>query len=145
VVPLLAELLSVPTGDRYPPLNLTPQKRKERTLHAQLAQVEGLAAQQPVLMAWEDVHWSDRTTRESLDLLVDRVPALRVLVIITFRPEFTPPWIGHPHVTILTLSRLPAKQRAEMVAHVTSGKALPKEIAQQIMIAPTASRCLSRS
>ena len=133
VVPLLAELLSVPTSDRYPPLNLTPQKRKERTLHAQLAQVEGLAAQQPVLMVWEDVHWSDPTTRELLDLLVDRVPALRVLVIITFRPEFTPPWIGHPHVTILTLSRLPAKQRAEMVAHVTSGKALPKEIAQQII------------
>jgi len=90
-VPLLADLLNIPTGDRYPPLNLTPQKRKERTLLAQLAQVEGLAAQQPVLMVFEDVHWSDPTTRESLDLLIDRVFALRVLVIITFRPEFTPP------------------------------------------------------
>jgi predicted ATPase len=78
-VPLLADLLSIPTGDRYPPLNLTPQKRKEKTLHAQLAQIEGLAARQPVLMAFEDVHWSDPTTRESLDLLIDRVPALRVL------------------------------------------------------------------
>jgi predicted ATPase len=68
-VPLLAELLSIPTGNRYPPLNLTPQKRKEKTLHAQLAQVEGLAAQQPVLMVWEDVHWSDPTTRDALDLL----------------------------------------------------------------------------
>jgi class 3 adenylate cyclase len=75
-VPLLADLLSIPTGDRYPPLNLTPQKRKEKTLHAQLAQVEGLAARQPVLMVWEDVHWSDPTTRESLDLLIDRVPTL---------------------------------------------------------------------
>ena len=101
-VPLLADLLSIPIGDRYPPLNLTPQKRKEKTLHAQLAQVEGLAARQPVLMVWEDVHWSDPTTRESLDLLIDRVPTLRVLVIITFRPEFTPPWIGRPHVTMLT-------------------------------------------
>jgi class 3 adenylate cyclase len=99
-VPLLADLLSIPTGDRYPPLNLTPQKRKEKTLHAQLAQVEGLATQQPVLMVWEDVHWSDPTTRESLDLLVDRVPPLRVLVIMTFRPEFAPPWVGRPHVTI---------------------------------------------
>ena len=133
VVPLLADLLSIPTGDRYPPLNLTPQKRKEKTLQAQVAQVEGLAARQPVLMVFEDVHWSDPTTRELLDLLVDRVPALRVLVIITFRPEFTPPWIGRPHVTMLTLNRLPPRQRAEMIAHVTGGKALPKEIADQII------------
>jgi tetratricopeptide (TPR) repeat protein len=133
VVPLLADLLSIPTGNRYPPLDLTPQKRKEKTLHAQLAQVEGLARQQPVVMVWEDVHWSDPTTRESLDLLVDRVAVLRVLVIITFRPEFAPPWIGRPHVTILNLNRLPPRQRAEMVAHVTGGKTLPKEIAEQIL------------
>jgi class 3 adenylate cyclase len=93
-VPLLADLLAIPTGDRYPPLSLTPQKRKEKTLHAQLAQVEGLAARKPVLMVWEDVHWSDPTSRESLDLLVDRVAMLRVLLIITFRPEFMPPWVG---------------------------------------------------
>jgi predicted ATPase len=133
VVPLLADLLSIPTGDRYPPLNLTPQKRKEKTLHAQVAQVEGLAARQPVLMVFEDVHWSDPTTRESLDLLIDRVSTLRVLVIITFRPEFTPPWVGHPHVTMLNLSRLPPRLRAQMITHVTSGKALPKEIADQII------------
>jgi predicted ATPase len=72
-VPLLADLLSIPIGDRYPPLNLTPQKRKERALHAQVAQVEGLSARQPVLMAFEGVHWSDPTTRESLDLLIDGV------------------------------------------------------------------------
>jgi len=108
-VPLLANLLSIPTGDRYPPLNLTPQKRKEKTLHAQLAQVEGLAARQPVLMVFEDVHWSDPTTRESLDLLVDRVATVRVLVILTFRPEFTPPWLGRPHVTLLSLNRLPPR------------------------------------
>jgi class 3 adenylate cyclase len=88
VIPLLAELLSIPTGGHYQTLNLTPQKRKEKTLHAQLAQVEGLAARQPVLMVFEDVHWSDPTTRESLDLLIDRIPMLRVLLIITFRPEF---------------------------------------------------------
>jgi tetratricopeptide (TPR) repeat protein len=132
-ISLLADLLSIPTGNRYPPLNLTPQKRKEKTLHAQLAQVEGLAAQQPVLMVWEDVHWSDPTTRESLDLLVDRVPTLGVLVIITFRPEFAPPWVGRPHVTILTLNRLPPRQRAEMIAYVTGGKTLPREIADQIV------------
>jgi len=132
-VPLLAGLLSIPTGDRYLPLNLTPQKNKEKTLLAQLAQVEGLAAQQPVLMVWEDVHWSDPTTRESLDLLIDRVPAFRVLVIITFRPEFAPPWGGRPHVTLLSLSRLPRRHRAKMIALVTAGKSLPKEVADQII------------
>ncbi|HKD74167.1 MAG TPA: hypothetical protein VKB76_01680, partial [Ktedonobacterales bacterium] len=86
-----------------------------------------------VLMVWEDVHWSDPTTRESLDLLIDRVATLRVLVIITFRPEFTPPWVGRPHVTMLTLNRLPRRQGAEMIAHVTGGKALPKEISDQIV------------
>jgi class 3 adenylate cyclase len=93
-VPLLADLLSIPIRDRYRPLNLSSQKRKEKTLLAQLAQVEGLAVQQPVLMVFEDVQWSDPTTRESFDLLIDRVPTLRVLVMITFRPEFTPPWVA---------------------------------------------------
>jgi predicted ATPase len=82
---------------------------------------------------WEDVHWSDLSTRESLDLIVDRVPTLRALVILTFRPEFTPPWIDRPQETLLTLSRLPPRQRAEMIAHVTGGKALPKEVADQIV------------
>jgi tetratricopeptide (TPR) repeat protein len=132
-VPLLADLLSIPTGDRYPSLSLTPQKRKERTLRAQLMQVEGLAARQPVLIVFEDVHWSDPTTQEFLDLLIDRVSALRVLIIITFRPEFTPPWIGRPQVTLLGLRRLPPRQRAEMITHVTGGKTMPKEIADQII------------
>ena len=132
-VPLLADLLSIPTGDRYPPLNFTPQKRKEKTLHVQVAQVEGLAARQPLLMLWEDIHWSDPTTLESLDLLIDRAATLRVLVILTFRPEFTPPWVGRPHVTLLSLNRLPPRHRAEMIAHVTGGKTLPKEIADQII------------
>src|SRR5262249_39320825 len=133
MVPLLADLLSIPTGDRYPPLDLTPQKRKEKTLQAQVTQLEGLAVRKPGPTVWEDVHWSDPTTREYLDLLVDRVPALRVLVIITFRPEFTPPWIGRSCVTMLTLNRLPRRQGAEIIAHVTGGKALPKEIEDQIV------------
>src|SRR6202011_2431359 len=90
VVPLLADLLSIPTGGRYPALDLTPQKRKEKTLRALVAQVEGLAARQPVLMLFEDIHWSDPTTRELLDLLVDRAPTLCVFVIITYPPEVTP-------------------------------------------------------
>ena len=83
-VPLLAALLSLPTSDRYPPLNLTPQKGKEKTLKALVAQVEGLAACQPVLMVVEDAHWIDPTSLELLDLTVDRVPSLSALLIITF-------------------------------------------------------------
>jgi class 3 adenylate cyclase len=132
-VPLLADLLSIPTGDRYPAVNLTPHKQKEKMLRAQLAQVEGLASHQPVMMVFEDIHWSDPTTLESLDLLIDRVPALRVLVIITFRPEFSPSWVGRPQVTLLSLSRLSPRQRAEVITHVTGGKLLPQEIADQII------------
>ena len=133
VVPLIADLLSISTGDRYPPIDLKPQKRKEKTLAALIAQVEGLSAKEPVLMVFEDVHWSDATTRELLDLLIDGVPRLHVLVIITFRPEFTPSWVGRPHVTLLALNRLPPRQRAVMISHVTRGKALPKEITDQII------------
>jgi class 3 adenylate cyclase len=131
-VPLLADLLSIPTGDQYPALNLTPHKRKEKTLRALLAQVEGLASRQPVMMMFEDVHWSDPTTLESLELLIDRVPSLRVLVIVTFRPEFIPSWVGRPQVTLLSLSRLSPRQRAELIMHVTGGKLLPQEIVDQI-------------
>jgi predicted ATPase len=111
----------------------TSARHDGRHFCALQAQIEGLAAQQPVLMVWEDIQWSDPTTRESLDLLIERVSSLRVLVIITFRPEFTPQWAGRPHVTLLTLSRLSPQQRAEMITGVTAGKALPKEIADQIV------------
>ena len=133
VARLFADLLSIPTRERYPPLDLTPQKRKEKTLAALVAQIEGLSAREPLLMVYEDIHWSDPTTRESLDLLVERIPHHRILAIITFRPEFSPPWLGRPHVTMLTLNRLPPKRRGEMIAHITRGKVLPKEIADQIV------------
>jgi class 3 adenylate cyclase/tetratricopeptide (TPR) repeat protein len=131
--PLLAALLSLPAGARYPPLNLTPQKQKERTLRALVAQVEGLAARQPVLRLFEDAQWSDPTSLELLDLIIDRVPALPVLLIVTFRPEFTPPWAGRRHVTSLVLDRLAPRHRAEMIARITGGKALPEEFADQIV------------
>src|SRR5450755_255122 len=128
----LADLLSIPIGERYPPFNHAPQERKEKTLRALLAQVEGIAARQPVVMVFEDLHWSDPSTLELLDMTVDRVPRLALLLVMTFRPEFKPPWIGRPHVTILTLNRLPVRQRAEMIAHLAGTMAFPKEIANQI-------------
>jgi hypothetical protein len=131
--PLLAALLSLPTGERYPPLNFTPQKQKEKTLQALVSQVAGLAARQPLLMLFEDAHWSDPTSLELLDLIIDRVPAAPALLIITFRPEFTARWIGRPQVTALLLNRLAPRQRAEMIVGVTGGKFLPEEIAEQIV------------
>jgi hypothetical protein len=131
--PLLAALLSLPIGERYPPLNLTPQRQKEKTLQALVGQVEGLAARQPVVMLFEDAQWSDPTSLELHDLIIDRVPALPVLLIVTFRPEFTPPWTGRPHVTFCALNRLSPRQRAEMIAGVTGDKTLPHEIVEQIV------------
>jgi predicted ATPase len=133
VAPPLADLLSVPTYDRYPPLSLTPQKRKEKTLRALLAQFEGLAAHRPVLTVYEDAHWIDPTSLELLDLAVDRVMALPVLLLITFRPEFASRWIGRSHVTLVRLGGLPRRQRPQMITRVTGGKPVPKDIADQII------------
>jgi class 3 adenylate cyclase/tetratricopeptide (TPR) repeat protein len=131
--PLIAELLSIPSTGRYPPLELTPQMRKEKTLRALLAQFEGLAARQPVLMLLEDAHWSDPTSIELLDLIVDRASSLRLLLIVTFRPEFAAPWTGRPHVSVLSLSRLRPREQGAIIAGVTGGKSLPNEVAEQII------------
>jgi tetratricopeptide (TPR) repeat protein len=132
-VPLPAGLLSIPTGDRYPALDLTPQKRKEKTLRALVGQIEGMAARQPVLLVVEDAHWADPTSLELFDLIVERASNLPLLAIVTFRPEFVPPWVGRPQVTLISLNRLPRRLRAEMIAHVSGGKVLPQEIADQII------------
>src|SRR5215469_15324294 len=84
VAPLIAALLSIPTGQRYPPLNLTPDAQKQRTLNAIVEQLVGLASQRPVLAVYEDVHWVDPSTLALLELVIDRVQHLRVLAIITF-------------------------------------------------------------
>src|SRR5215475_6780721 len=131
---LLAPLLSIPTGERYPPLSLTPERQKERTLAALTDQVIGLAAAKPVLMIVEDVHWIDPTTLESIDLTIARVETLRVLVVITFRPEFQPTWLDRPHVTSVTLNRLSKRQVAEMVDGLTGGRALPPAVLEQIIV-----------
>ncbi|WP_026620844.1 putative ATPase/class 3 adenylate cyclase (plasmid) [Ensifer sp. WSM1721] len=133
VAPLLAALLSLQTGDRYPPLELSPHRQKGRTLEVFVDQLIGLAAHQPVLAVYEDVHWADPTSLELLDLVVDRVQDSPVLVLITFRSEFLPRWLRYPHVTALTLSRLSCRQGAAMVETLTGGRALPTEVLDQIV------------
>jgi class 3 adenylate cyclase/predicted ATPase len=130
--PLIAELFSMPTEGRYKPLELSPQKRREKTLHALVAQVEGLARHQ-ALIVFEDIHWIDPTSLELLDLIVERVPRLSAMLVVTFRPESAPPWIGRPPVTLMRLERLQPRDRAEMIAELTRDNVLPKAMVDQII------------
>jgi predicted ATPase len=130
---LLAEMLSLPTEGRFPPLQLTPQRKKEKTFAALLRQLKGLARQRPVLMLFEDVHWIDPSSRELLDLLVERVARLPVLLLVTFRPEFQPPWSGQAHVTFLVLNRLDRREGATLVRRVTGAEALPGDVVAEIV------------
>ncbi|MBS1236389.1 MAG: adenylate cyclase, partial [Proteobacteria bacterium] len=132
VAPLLAAMLSLPL-DRYPPLNLSPQKQRDKTLEALAGQVEALAQRQPVLMIYEDVHWIDTTTQEVLDLLVPRLLTLPVLLILTHRPEYSAKWAGQAHATLLGLTRLGSRQGAELVTRVAGRKALPAEVLERIV------------
>ncbi|MBV8735907.1 MAG: AAA family ATPase [Alphaproteobacteria bacterium] len=132
-VALLADLLCVPCAERCPLPNLSPQRKKERTLEALIRQLEGLARQQPVLMVFEDAHWIDPTSRELLDLTVERVRNLPVLLIVTFRPEFQPPWTGQPQVTMLALNRLDRHDRTVLIDQIVGGKELPDEVTYQIV------------
>jgi predicted ATPase len=132
LAPLFAAMLSLPL-DRYPPLGLSPQRQKEMTLEALAGQVEALAQRQPVLMIYEDVHWIDATSQEALDLLVPRLRDLRVLLIVTYRPEYIPKWSEQAHITTLGLNRLGRRQGAELVRKLGRGKVFPQEILNQIV------------
>ena len=131
-LPLLAALLSLPHPAGYPPLTLSPQKQKEKTHEALVAWLCAEAKQQAVTYAWEDLHWADPSTLELLTLFLDQVPTTRLLAVLTFRPEFTPPWGSHSYLSQLTLSRLGRSHVEMMVEKVTGGKALPREVVQQI-------------
>jgi len=131
-VALIADLLSLPPLEHHPLPSLSPQRKKEKTLEALIRQLEGLARRQPIAMVFEDAHWIDPTSRELLDLVVERVRSLPVLLIVTFRPEFQPPWTGQAQVTMLALNRLDRRDRAALVGQIAGGKALPDEVIDQI-------------
>jgi class 3 adenylate cyclase/tetratricopeptide (TPR) repeat protein len=133
VAPLFAALLSIPFGERYPPLALSPTQQRRRTLAALLDQLERLARRQPVLLSFEDAHWADATSLELLDLTLERVRRLPVLALFTFRAEFEPPWTGLPNVSTLTLGRLDRDDVESMVARVAGGRLLPDEVMNQIV------------
>src|SRR4029453_852183 len=110
-----------------------PQREKQKTQEALVAWLLEEAEHTPVYCAWEDLHWADPSTVELLHLLLEQIPTTRMLTVLTFRPEFTPPWGVHSYLSHMTLSRLGRKQVGEMVDKVTGGRALPPEILQQIV------------
>ena len=125
---LIADLLGIPGGTRSAIDAMSPVQRKWLLLRTFLAQLERLAAVGPVLMVLEDAHWLDPTSRELFDQIIDRLQRLPVLLVVTFRPVLFPPWIGFPHVTLLTLNRLTQPQARLLVERVAGGKALPSEV-----------------
>jgi class 3 adenylate cyclase/predicted ATPase len=132
-VPLLAALLSLPLPAHAPPLTLTPQRQRQKTLEALLAWLCAEATRHPVLFIVEDLHWIDPSTLEFLTLLLAQEPTARILTVLTCRPEFHPPWPLRAHVTLLTLSRLAHPQAAQMMRRMTGDRTLPLEIVQQVV------------
>src|SRR5262249_21107084 len=130
---LFAEMLSLANDGRYPAPELGPQQRRQKTLEALFAQVETFECKNPVLMIFEDAHWTDPTSLEAFGRTVDRIKSLRVLLIVTYRPEFEPPWIGRPYVTALTINRLGEREIAAIIEHVAGNKGLPANIRQDII------------
>jgi class 3 adenylate cyclase/tetratricopeptide (TPR) repeat protein len=133
VAPLFAALLSIPFGDRYPPLAYSPAQQRRRTLAALLDQFEGHARRQPILLLFEDAHWADATSLELLDLVVERARHLPIFALITYRPDFEPPWVGLANVGALTLGRLDRRDAESIATHVTHGRALPAEVMKEIV------------
>ena len=130
---LFAEMLSLPNDGRYPTLELTPEQRREQTFEALRLQIEALTSSRPVLMILEDAHWADPTSLEAFGQTVDQIVKLRVLLIVTFRPEFAPPWIGRSHVTALTINRLTDRDVRAMIDRFVGNKLLSAEVRQDII------------
>jgi predicted ATPase len=130
---LFADMLSLPNDGRYPTLELTPEQRRHRTLEALISQVEALARQSPVLMIFEDAHWTDPTSLEAFGRVVECIRRLPVLLIVTFRPDFDAPWIGRPHVTFMAINRLGERDIGAMIDRVVGNKPLAARIRQDIV------------
>jgi tetratricopeptide (TPR) repeat protein len=126
-------MLSLPNDGRYPALELTRQQRRQKTLEALTTQIETLSRQQPVLMIFEDAHWTDPTSLEAFGRAVDRIRTLRVLLLVTFRPEFDAPWVGRPYVTALTINRLAEHEANAMIDRIVGNKQLSASIRQDII------------
>jgi predicted ATPase len=132
-LPLLAALLSLPHPEGAPPLTLSPQRQKQKTQEALVAWIIEEAEKAAVCCVWEDLHWADPSTLDFLTLFLEQIPTSRLLAVLTFRPDFTPPWRPHSHIAQLTLNRLGRQPIESMVEKLTAGKPFPREVVQQIV------------
>jgi predicted ATPase len=126
-------MLSLPNDGRYPKLDQTSDQRRQRTLAALVSETEALTQQNPVLMIFEDALWADPTTLELFGRVVDRIRTLRVLMIVTFRPDFQAPWIGRHYVTPITINRLGEREIGAIIDRVAGNKPLPANIRRDII------------
>jgi class 3 adenylate cyclase/predicted ATPase len=133
-LPLFTALLSLATPSTYPALNLSPQKQKERTLQALLRVMLAQTERQATVSVWEDLHWVDPSSLEFLSLLIEQIPTTKLLLVLTFRPEFTPSWKPRSHISQLVLNRLGKKQVEAMIEQAAAGKFLPTEVIEQIRV-----------
>ncbi len=132
-LPLLAALLSLPHPEGYPPLTLSPQKQKQKTQEALVAWIVEEAEKAAVYCAWEDLHWADPSTLEFLTLFLDQIPTSRLLAVLTFRPDFTPPWRSRSHIAQLTLNRLGRSRSRRWWRKSLMVNAFRREVMQQIV------------
>ena len=132
IVPLFAVLLSLPGGDRYGPLHLTPQQLRDRTVEALIDQVLALSRQRPVLFVVEDMHWIDPSTQDLVGEIMVRVADHAVFMLITHRPVDTSFWTGHPHLSSVALNRL-GREQSEEIVHSVGGQDLTNAIVARIV------------
>ena len=130
---LLAEMLSLPNDGRYPAGELAPQQRRQKTMEALIGRIEAISRQTTVLMVLEDAHWADPSSLEVFGRLVDKIDRLRVLLFVTFRPEFAAPWIGRPLVTALTINRLAPREVIALIDLVAGDRPLAENIREDIV------------
>jgi class 3 adenylate cyclase/tetratricopeptide (TPR) repeat protein len=134
VVPLYAEIMSIPIPeDRYPALGMTPKQQRDATLDAIVGWALEVAESKPVLHVWEDLHWADPTTRELLGLYIDQSPTVPILNVLTYRPDFVPPWPMRSHMTPITLNRLERQEVESFVRYLSGDKSLPGEVLEHIV------------
>ena len=129
---LIAAMLSLPVDETLPKIELSAMRRKERTMAALIRQLIGMAAVRPVVALAEDIHWSDPTSLDMLDRIMDILPGIPVLLVLTYRPEFNAPWVGRAGVTEVTLNRLPPKETSEIALRLAAS-AIPASLIERLV------------
>jgi class 3 adenylate cyclase/tetratricopeptide (TPR) repeat protein len=130
---ILAALVSGAGDGRAAALDLSPQQRRRRTIDALTRLIEAEARRAPVVAVFEDVQWLDPSSLDVLGSLVDSIAGTRVLLVVTFRPDFAPPWIGAPHATLLTLNRLTRRHSSDLVGQIADTSQLSGEVRDAIV------------